>query len=637
MRPRTKLLLSIVCTLIFSIAQAQTIKLSGKVLNEKNEPLAGVSIKVTGDGGTTTDLEGRFTLNLSSGKKYVVNITAVGYNPKEISDVEVTAGQVNELNIVLEVAPKTGENVIITATRSSAKRETIASAISFQRNTNTVAQVVSAESIRRSPDKNTGEVLKRVPGASIQDGKYLVVRGLADRYNQTMLNGILLSSTEPDRKTFSFDILPSSIIDNIVINKAFVPEFPGEWAGGLIQVNTKDVPSKDFFNVQVGTGFNVNTIGKDFYAYKGGGTDFLGFDNGFRALPSDFPLKTAFSELSAADKTAYGKKLKNIWTADKQGSSFTNSLTKSVAFDFGFNQKLGSNTSLAAIFAVNYNNSRKRLAYLNQVNTVSGNIASNSFDYSSTKYSEDILEGALANFTLQIGKNNKISVKNILNINTTDYSTIRSGFNNDANHEPIRAMELAYKENTFFNTQVSGDHNIVKYKVKFHWFGSFNILDQYIPDQRRLEYRQENPSDPNSGYIANIGNSNSSQKSGSRYFGFLNDYNYTAGGDLSRDFTMGGLKQSVKGGYFFQVKDRLFDSRPFTIYLPSDNSALLRLPADQIFAADNFGNGTDNKFAFSELPGDRYRYLANSILNAGFLQFDNQFTDKIRLVWGLRV
>jgi outer membrane receptor protein involved in Fe transport len=637
MRLRTKLLLSIICSLLFNIAQAQTIKLSGKILNEKNEALAGVSVKVVDDGGTTTDLEGRFSLKLAPGKKYVINITAVGYNPKEISDVEVAAGQVNELNIVMEVAPKTGENVIITATRSNARKETIASAIAFQRNTNTVAQVVSAESIRRSPDKNTGEVLKRVPGASIQDGKYLIIRGLADRYNQSMLNGILLSSTEPDRKTFSFDILPSSIIDNIVINKAFVPELPGEWAGGLVQVNTKDVPTKNFFNVQVGTGFNTNTIGKDFYAYKGSNTDLLGFDNGYRALPADLPNKAVFDALSQEEKTAYAKEFKNIWTYDKKGSKLGTSFNKSVAFDFGFNQKLGSNTSLAAIFAVNYNNSRKRLAYLNQVNTVQGNIASNSFDYNNIKYSEDILEGALANFTLTLGKNNKISVKNILNVNTTDYSTIRGGFVNDNNHEPIKASELAYKENTFFNTQVSGDHNINKYKLKLHWFGSFNILDQYIPDQRRLEYIQEDPSNPNSAYVANIGGSNSSQKSGSRYYGFLSDYIYTAGADLSHDFQLGGLKQTIKGGYFFQVKDRLFDSRPFSIYLPSENIVLRRLPADQIFAADNFGNGTDNKFAFNELPGDVYRYLANSILNAGFLQFDNQFTDKIRLVWGLRV
>src|SRR5688572_32080800 len=95
-----------------------------------------------------------------------------------------------------------------------------------------------------------------MPGTSVQEGKYLVVRGLSDRYNQAMLNGILLSSTEPDRKSFSFDLFPAAVIDNIIMNKAFVPELPGEWAGGLVQVQTKEIPANDFLNIQVGTGFN---------------------------------------------------------------------------------------------------------------------------------------------------------------------------------------------------------------------------------------------------------------------------------------------------------------------------------------------------------------------------------------------
>jgi outer membrane receptor protein involved in Fe transport len=523
--------------------------------------------------------------------------------------------------------------VVIRATTSTARKETINSAIAFQKNTNTVSQVVSAEAIRRSPDKNTGEVLKRVPGTSLQYGKYLIVRGLADRYNQAMLNGILLSSTEPDRKTFSFDILPSAIIDNIIINKAFVPELPGEWAGGLIQVNTKDAPAKNFFNVQVGTGFNTQTIGKDFYEYKGGGTDWLGYDDGTRGLPSGFPGKSQFAQFTQAEKTAYAKAFKNIWsTTKKNGGSFNQNL----AFNGGFTSNLGAGNKVAAVFAVNYNRSNKRIVYQNQVNTVQNNIASTSFDYNNTKYSQDILAGALANFSLQLGSNNKITFKNLLNVNTTDYATMRGGYDFDAG-QGIKATELAFKANTFFNTQVTGDHTIPSIAAKLHWFGSFNILDQYIPDQRRLEYIQENPSNPNSAYIASIGQSNSSQKSGSRYYGFLNDYNYTAGGDVSRDFTIGKVKQSAKGGYFFQVKDRLFDSRPFSIYLPVDNLPLRRLSPGQLFAPENFGNGTDNMFALSELAGISYRYLANSILNAGFLQMDNLISKKFRVVWGLRV
>ncbi|NBY25411.1 MAG: TonB-dependent receptor, partial [Chitinophagaceae bacterium] len=202
--------------------------MGGKVTNNKNEALSGVTIKIGGStAGTMSDLDGRFSLSLVTGKKYSLEFSAVGYTTKTISDVEVSAGIENELNVILEVKAKTEEAVVVTARTSTARRESVNSMISFQRNTNTVASVIAAEAIRRSPDRNTGEVLKRTPGASIQEGKFIVIRGLADRYNQAMINGILLTSTEPDRKTFSFDIIPSNIIDNLVINKAFVPEYPG--------------------------------------------------------------------------------------------------------------------------------------------------------------------------------------------------------------------------------------------------------------------------------------------------------------------------------------------------------------------------------------------------------------------------
>ena len=149
---------------------AQALKLSGKVVNDKSEPLAGVSINVTGGGGTTSNVDGAFALSLTPGKKYEVAFTAVGYAPKSLTDVEVIAGGTNEINVTLQTSAKDLGGVTVTA-RSSARRETVNSLIAFQRNTNTVAQVVSAEAIRRSPDRSTGEVLKRVPGTSVQDGK----------------------------------------------------------------------------------------------------------------------------------------------------------------------------------------------------------------------------------------------------------------------------------------------------------------------------------------------------------------------------------------------------------------------------------------------------------------------------------
>ena len=615
---------------------AQKGKIEGKITDSKSgNTITGVSISV--NGGKTiaaTNVDGNFIITLEQGKKYSITLSSVGYSSKEVADVEVTANQVTHLDVVLEAVAKTETAVVI---RSSARRESVSALISYQKNTPVVAQVISAEAIRRSPDKNTGEVLKRVPGTSVQEGKYLVVRGLADRYNQAMLNGILLSSTEPDRKSFSFDIIPSTMIDNIIINKAFIPELPGEWAGGLIQVNTKDIPAKDFLNVQIGTGFNTQTIGKDFYSYKGSNTDFLGFDNGIRGLPTNFPNKAKFSALNNGQKTAFGKEFTNIWSAQNGNAQ----LNQSFLINGGFNKKIGAKSNLAAILALSYNKSDKKSVYENQINYFQNNKPSLNFDYYNDKYSQDVLLGALANITLQLGNNSKISFKNMLNVNTTNYATLRTGKDFEVNPnigDNIRATELAFKANTFFNTQITGEHNIKKYNAKLHWFGSFNILDQYIPDQRRIQYNQDDPTVANSPYSLLISGSKSSQKSGSRYYGFLNDYVYTTGGDVAKSFLIKNLNQTVKAGYFFQVKDRLFDSRPFAIYLPRDNPALRHLGADQVFAPTNFGTGYDDtKLAFNELEGTSYRYIANSILNAGFLQFDNQISDKIRAVWGLRV
>lgn len=623
-------------TFFFLSSFSQSGKIEGKVTDSKTgNPISNVSVTAN-DKGSATDVDGRFIITLPAGKSYTVRLSSVGYKIKEVELVEVT-NEITHLDIVMESAAKTETEVVI---KSSRRLETVSALISYQKNTSTVAQVVSAESIRRSPDKNTGEVLKRVSGTSIQDGKYLVVRGLADRYNQSMLNGILLSSTEPDRKTFSFDIFPASTIDNIIINKAFLPELPGEWAGGLIQVNTKDVPASDFFNIQIGTGFNTQTVGNNFYKYNGGKTDFLGFDDGSRSLPLNLPLKSAFNELDQTQKTAFGKDFKNEWATSKNNSKFLPVTNQTFQLGAGFSRKLGAKNKLGAVLGINYNRSVRRTEFENRIFSISNNIASLNFDYFNNKYSQDVLLGALGNITLQLGNNNKISFKNIFNVNTTDYTTLRTGKDFESNSivgDNIRASELAFKANTFFNTQLSGDHNFPAYKARLHWYGSFNILDQYIPDQRRIQYNQDDPTDPNSPYSLLISSSKTSQKSGSRYYGFLNDYIYTGGADVSKSFMIKDLTQTIKGGYFLQIKDRLFDSRPFSIYLPSDNPVLKHLSQDVVFNPENFGTGFDNKFAFNEIYDIRYRYIANSILNAGFVQSDNQFSDKIRFVWGLRV
>ncbi len=610
-------------------AFAQKGKIEGKLTNAKTgQPLTGVSVIIKNSNkGTSTDQDGRYVINADAGTKIILVFSYNGIT-KEVEEIEVVSGKITNQDIALEVKAKTGEEVVVRTT-SSARKETAAALISLQKNTSVVAQVISAETIKRSPDKNTGEILKRVTGTSIQEGKYLVVRGLSDRYNMAMLNGISLSSTEPDRKTFSFDIFPAAMIDNIVINKTFIPELPGEWAGGMVQVQTKDVPSASFLNVLIGTGFNSNTIGKDFQQAPGGKLDWLGVDDGTRALPSSLPIKSAFSTLSPAEKTALGKDFRNNWVA-KSGAA---PLNAAFQFNGGGTTKIFGK-KVAGIFALTYNQTNKLTPFDNTF--IANNAGDIELQYLNNKYSRDVLAGALANVTLQLNSNNKVSVKNLININTSDFVTDRYDgrdyiLSGGGAGDRVKAAEIGFRQNTFFNTQIIGEHTLPKIETKVKWYGGFNILDQYIPDQRRLFYTQD-ASTPNAPNYALLG-LGAGQKSGSIFYSFLNDYIYNAHGDITKSFNLHGKKHSAKAGYLFQVKDRLFDSRPF--YTNTASNAIKLLPADQLYAPDNFGTGND-KVQFDEINGNAYRYMANTILNAAYLQFDNPIGEKFRLVWGVR-
>ncbi|NIF04440.1 TonB-dependent receptor [Chryseobacterium sp. Tr-659] len=625
---------SIVLLALFSAgyAFAQSQILEGRVLDEKdNTPIEGVKVKVNNQ-EVTTDLSGYYSINLSPGTNYVITVSSNGYNRKEISEVTIKTEGNTHLDIVLDkpsTKEKEIEGVVI---KSNARKETIASTIGLQKNAGVVSQVIGVEAIKRSPDRNTGEVLKRVSGVSLFDGKYIVVRGLSDRYNQAMLNGIQLSSTEPDRKTFSFDLFPANVIETLVINKTFIPEYTGEWGGALIQVNTKDIPNKNFFNAQVGVGGNTATMGQEFHMQKGGKWDFLGIDDGYRKLPTNMPAKNAFSILNEAQKTEIGKG----YTKNLGYNSIGYPENLSLQLDGGFNTKLFGK-DLGVIAVLNYSNNKRRTESTNRFFTINNQLADTNFDYFTEKYSNDIILGGMLNLSLKLNNNNKISLKNIITNNTVNHMSFRTG--KDFEFDPINgtniiAREIGFKETTFYNSTLNGTHKIDALGgFTVNWYGSFGILDQYIPLLQRLQYNQYTNL-PGSPYLALISNG-LSQKSGSVFYSTLSDYLYNAGGDISKTFTMFGQKQTIKGGYLFQVKDRIYNSRPFSVRLENFNQGLLSQPFETIFNPENFG--TNGKFTFDEIAGNQYRYIANTILNAGYLQFDNNFTPWLRAVWGLRI
>ncbi len=621
-----RILLFIICFVAAISVQAQKAKLTGKVTNAKNDVLVGVTLTLKSDKSqvSKTDIEGRFSFNIDINKAYTLDLSYVGYKAKSIDVTGAkTANEEIVLDVLLDESGKNLTDVVVSATRSTNKGATDNALIAFQRNTNTVASVISAESIRRSPDRNTAEILKRTPGASIQEGKYIIVRGLADRYNQAMLNGILLTSTEADRKTFSFDLFPSQIIDNIIINKAFVPELPGEWAGGLIQVNTKDIPTKNFFNIQIGTSANSQVTGKEFLKDVGGKTDWLGIDDGTRSLPSGYTTKSNFDTSSLASKTLLGKQMSNNWapevTTAKPNMSFQ--------MNGGFSGTLWGK-KIGGIIGVNYSNTYRLQDNSNNQNGITDEKFFPITKLNDKKYIEDINMGAIAGLSMFLNPLNKLSYKAIVNVKTANAYNSRFG-TDYSRQDLVKGNEFVFGQNVFFTNQLNGEHSLSQ-KLKFNWFGAFNILDAYTPDQRRILYtKSANGVDP---FVLNISNT-LSQQSGSRIFQTLSDYIYTGGGDL----TLKIKQQTVKAGYMIQVKDRLYDAQLFAIYLPTDNAALRKLDAASAFLPQNFGDGSDDKFAFNAIQNRNFRYLANTILNAGYVQFDNKLSEAIRVVWGLRV
>jgi hypothetical protein len=295
-------------TFLFTIAATAVFaqaKINGKVISANNESLSGTSIKLEGPTARTVaaDLEGRFSISVKAGK-YTLTFSRVGYQTKVLEDIEVKEGiESNDLNVVLDLKTTTTEVVV----RSSARKESSNAMIVFQKTNTAMSSGLAADFIRRTPDRNTSDVLKRVSGASIQDNKFVVVRGLSDRYNQALLNNALMPSSEPDKKAFSFDVIPAAMIDNIIINKTATPDLPGEFAGGLVQVNTRDIPTKNQLNVTVSLGYNSQSTFKSFTSNERSSTAWLGFDGGDRSLPASMPNTVTYRGLTDAQKIAISK------------------------------------------------------------------------------------------------------------------------------------------------------------------------------------------------------------------------------------------------------------------------------------------------------------------------------------------
>lgn len=617
-----KQLVTILYLMLFTTTTIWAGTITGKVNDEKGEAIIGATVMIEGtSSGARTDMDGKFIVKNVQDGKYTLTISYVSFEKKVITDIEVKNGQSEYLVITLTKANKNLKEVVI---KTAAKKETINALLIQQKNMATISDGISGEMIKKTADRSTGDVLKRVSGVTIADNKFAVIRGLADRYNLAMLNGDVLPSSESDRKAFSFDIFPSSLLDNVVIVKAATPDKLAEFSGGIINLSTKEIPNENFFQVQIGSGYNTISTGKPYVQNKTSKTDWLGYDNSTRVIPSDFPSAKEYDKLTVTQKYEYAKLFPNNWALTQKNAMPFN---RNIQLSAGWQKQFKKQMAIGIVGAVSYNRSFKT----NFLTRGDLGGALKMYDYKDTVYKENVLSGALLNIGFKINDNHKISLKNTFTLNAENQTIIRQGELIE-NQQFIKSNAAWFTSNQLLANQLQGEHVVTTRKIKIMWAASHNIIHRTTPDLRKFySVRNENTNQ----YEAFVPTGFASPFYSGTYFDNTKEKINSANIDVVFPYQFLGNKQTCKAGAYFQNKSRVFDARVFGYILGKGphNYALDTLPQGQIFAPENMHA---NGYYLDDITVPTNSYQASSNLYAAYLMNDNLISDKLRLVYGVR-
>ncbi len=622
---------------------AQTGKISGKIIDlSSGQVLASATITLIEKSQTQpADQNGGFTFARLAAGKYSLRCSYAGYKEKIIEDIEVKDNDNTSITISLE-QQKLGE-VVIASVRVKAAGENVSSLLIAQKNNSSVSDGISAETIKRTPDRTTGDVLKRVSGASIQDDRFAIIRGLNDRYNAAFINGAPLPSTESDRKAFAFDIIPSAILDNLIIYKTATPDKSGDFAGGIIDITTKSTSPKNFTSISFGTSFNSLLTGNArFFSENKGKKDWIGIDDGTRAIPSELPV--SLNGLSTAQKAEAAKQFSNYkWGIQKRITQPNYNLQLSKGFSIQRKQK----ELIGALLSFNY--TRNFTFNPGQRGTYDYDSDPNSplqqrNNYSDSTYNEEVVLAALANISVKVNNRNSFSWKNNFSINTDNKLIKRLG-PPDFTTDPIfftNDRVRWFTSNQIFSSQLSGDHLVGSKKTKINWLGSYSKVIREIPNLSRTSYLGTPPSF--SAFFP-TGQPNPIVGSGTMLFTRSDENIKSLKAEITQPYTlMKNTQNSIKIGGGYQTRSRDFTTRllGFAPYnsngLTFDNS-LLNLPEDQIFLPAHLGKMKNGMGGFLLEEGfiANSNYKASSDLAHGYLMSDQRFFKKFRLIYGVRV
>jgi hypothetical protein len=587
------------CAMCAISANAQS---SGKIVGHVtdstfNAPLSGVTIFVEGTKkGAVSRPDGTYAITVASGV-YSVRARYVGFQEMRYQGIRVGHDSVTRLDIVLSAADLSLDTVVVVA---SAHRGSQASVLTESRNSAALVDGIASEQMRVAPDATAGDAIRRVTGISINDSKFVSVRGIGERYNVAQINRASLTSTDPDRKAFAFDLIPSNLIDNLTVSKSFTPDQPGSFSGGLVQITTVSFPETFSGNVSVGGSFNSIATANTFLRYSGGASDMLGFDDGTRALPAGFPDKPlGMLNLSPDQRRTYGLSFANNWMT-RQASA---PLNASLSMNLGDAVTLFGN-EFGYIAALSYRATAKH-----------NDMVRSDFNLDGTPIFERVGTISFRNIFTQTGDDDVISLTG------QDYDHTQDD----------RLTSFHYTQRSVYSGQLTGDHVFQDILgMKASWRLDLTASQSTEPDYRRNRYvRELGTSDP---YYASIADA-ADPTSGGRFYSWLHERVVEGGLDLT--LPLRGV--SLKGGALLNTRTRDFSARVLAYRLRGADYTILYSAIDTLFAPSHIG---PKAFELDEITNPSDTYDGAEHVSAGYAMADipTEFgIGPVRVVAGLRV
>ncbi|MDO5510864.1 MAG: outer membrane beta-barrel protein [Weeksellaceae bacterium] len=617
-----KILFSVIATLVVSLSYAQFGTVEGRILDQTygNVPFAYVQIDIDDPyTQTITDGDGQFSIELPEGT-HIIRFSYVGYRTLEIP-VNVVADQVTQINesMVADSGASTQlESVVVTARRTDMGSE--AATITEIRQAKQVVSAISAQQIRRSTDSDAAEVVQRVPGIAIIDGRFVMVRGLDSRYNHVMINNSTAPSSEVDRRTFSFDLITTGAIENMTMFKSPTADKPGDFSGAVINIRTTEEVF-NFNQVHLGVGYRVGTTFGEMFQDKQSATDYLGFDNGYRTLPGNFPSTAQYNQLptSSATRMQLARGLRNNWNPLPQ----TPMLNSTMGLTIGRRKTFKNGHSLSSINSINHNAS-----FLNMDRNVDfffarpeGASESQPWEEYLDNFSrQEIVINLMSNWMYRFGRH-RIKFKNLFNQVGQNEVVIREGYNfQQQPGRELRNYELNYTSRTMYIGQLMGEHPVGRHN--FDWVLGGNYIYQDQPDLRRLRsFRDEGSSDS----YEVIAPPSSNLFDTSRFFGELKEYSTNGSANFTYQLNEDNPSNRVKIGMYSDYKTRDFGARYFSYIIPGyvggTRAADLRTMHNSIIFSDANVNNTDG-WVLSEGTNPQDAYTSSNLLMAGYGQLE---------------